>query len=202
METAMTTQPKDLAHRAFRRPWEHLTPPERHVLEHVAARTPIAENPDEPGEDARTIGQRMADRIALVGGSWGFVLTFLVFMIGWVLVNSILLARHPFDPYPYILLNLVLSMVAAIQAPIIMMSQNRQAARDRLEATHDYEVNLKAELEIRNLQEQIDELRDRHWAELMELQREQLRLLDSLLAPRASGSPPLSQLEAGPLPQP
>ncbi len=198
----MTTQPKDLAHRAFRRPWEHLTPPERHVLEHVAARTPIAENPYEPGQDARTLGQRMADRIALAAGSWTFVLSCLVFMLGWVLVNSYMFARHPFDAYPFILLNLVLSMVAALQGPIIMMSQNRQAARDRLEATHDYEVNLKAEVEIRNLQEQVDELRDRHWAELMDLQREQLRLLDTLLAPGASGSPPLSQLKALPLPQP
>ncbi len=198
----MTTQPKDLAHRAFRRPWEHLTPPERHVLEHVAARTPIAENPNEPGQDARTLGQRMADRIALAAGSWTFVLSCLVFMLGWVLLNSYMIARHPFDPYPFILLNLVLSMVAALQGPIIMMSQNRQAARDRLEATHDYEVNLKAEVEIRNMQEQLDELRDRHWAELMDLQREQLRLLDTLLTPRASNSPALPQLEAGPLPRP
>ncbi len=198
----MTTQPKDLAHRAFRRPWEHLTPPERHVLEHVAARTPIAENPNEPGQDARTFGERMSDSIALKGGSWGFVLTFLVFMIGWVLLNTYVLARHPFDPYPFILLNLVLSMVAALQAPIIMMSQNRQATRDRLDATHDYEVNLKAEVEIRNLQEQVDELRDRHWAELMDLQREQLRLLDTLLTPRASGTPALARLDAAPLPQP
>ncbi len=198
----MTTQPKDLAHRAFRKPWEHLTPPERHVLEHVAARTPIAENPNEPGQDARTFGQRMADRIALLGGSWGFVLTFLVFMIGWVLVNTYLVPRHPFDPYPFILLNLVLSMVAALQGPIIMMSQNRQAATDRLEATHDYEVNLKAEVEIRNLQEQLDELRDQHWGELMALQREQLRLLDALLGPKAPGAPALSQAEAGPRPQP
>ncbi len=87
----MTTQPKDLAHRAFRRPWEHLTPTERHVLEHVAARTPIAENPNEPGQDTRTFGERMSDRIALKGGSWGFVLTFLVFMIGWVLLNTYVL---------------------------------------------------------------------------------------------------------------
>ena len=199
----MATQLKDLARRSFRREWGHLTPVEQHVLEHVASQTPIARNPDREFQDARTFGERMADRMALLGGSWGFVLTFVAFLIGWVLLNLFLLARHQhaFDPYPFILLNLVLSMVAAIQAPIIMMSQNRQAAKDRLEATHDYEVNLKAELEIRSLQEQLDAIRDRQWSDLMALQREQLRLLEMLLPPGASSASALSPTEPGPLPQ-
>ncbi len=199
----MTMKPKELlAQRAFRRPWEKLSAPEQHVLEHVATRTPIARNPNRDFQDARTFGERMADRIALAAGSWAFVLGFLAFMIGWVLVNAYLLTRHPFDPYPFILLNLVLSMVAALQGPIIMMSQNRQAERDRLEASHDYEVDLKAEVEIRSLQEQLDEIRDRQWGELMTLQQEQLRLLDTLVALKGPGARPVSDEEQRPLLQP
>jgi uncharacterized membrane protein len=101
-------------------------------------------------------GERMADGIARIGGSWGFITTFLVFLVIWCLINTIVLASRAFDPYPFIFLNLVLSMIAAIQAPIIMMSQNRQAERDRFEAAKDYEVNLKAELEVLSLHQKID----------------------------------------------
>ncbi|HEX2869356.1 MAG TPA: DUF1003 domain-containing protein, partial [Ignavibacteriales bacterium] len=130
-----------------------------------------------------TFGQRLADRVAAFGGSWTFIIIFGSVMFGWIVLNSILLAkrRTSFDPYPYILLNLVLSMLAAIQAPIIMMSQNRQAAKDRIDAAHDYEVNLKAEVEINALHEKIDQLREIHLAEIRSLQEKQMELIDQLL---------------------
>lgn len=103
-----------------------------------------------------TVGQRLADGIARVGGSWGFIISFMVFLLMWVIINTIILTTRAFDPYPFIFLNLILSMLAAVQAPIIMMSQNRQAVRDRFEAAKDYEVNLKAELEVLSLHEKID----------------------------------------------
>ncbi len=108
-----------------------------------------------------SLGERLADGIARVGGSWTFILAFLAFLAIWTIANLWLLGRETFDPYPFVFLNLVLSMLAAIQAPIIMMSQNRQASRDRLDAAHDYEVNLKAEVEIMALHEKLDELRHR-----------------------------------------
>ena len=103
-----------------------------------------------------TLGQRLADGIARVGGSWAFIITFLVFLFVWAIINTLVLTTRAFDPYPFVFLNLILSMLAAIQAPIIMMSQNRQAVRDRFEAAKDYEVNLKAELEVLSLHEKID----------------------------------------------
>jgi uncharacterized membrane protein len=103
-----------------------------------------------------SLGERMADGIARIGGSWGFITTFLIFLVVWCVINTVVLATRAFDPYPFIFLNLVLSMIAAIQAPIIMMSQNRQAERDRFEAAKDYEVNLKAELEVLSLHQKID----------------------------------------------
>ncbi len=128
-----------------------------------------------------TTGQRIADRVASFGGSWTFILIFMSVLIGWIILNAFLLVSKPFDPYPFILLNLVLSMLAAFQAPIIMMSQNRQAAKDRLDAEHDYEVNLKAEMEIEQLHVKLDDLREQRWAELVEMQQEQIRLLLQLV---------------------
>ena len=135
---------------------------------------------------APTLGQRAADQVAAFGGSWRFVGLFAAAVAGWMVVNAVLLARQgsTFDAYPYILLNLFLSMLAAIQAPVILMSQNRQAQKDRLSAAHDYEVNLKAELEIMLLHDKIDLLRQTQWTELIGLQREQLALL-SAMAPTA-----------------
>ena len=112
-----------------------------------------------------TPGQRLADRIAAVGGSWNFITGFVIVLFAWIAINSIALLSRPFDPYPYILLNLVLSCLAAIQAPVIMMSQNRQETRDRLHAMRDYQVNLKAELEIRHLHQKIDHLLSHQWEE-------------------------------------
>jgi uncharacterized membrane protein len=125
----------------------------------------------------------MADKVASLGGSWIFISIFMGVMVIWILLNSFVLIKlgSSFDPYPYILLNLVLSMLAAIQAPIILMSQNRQAYKDRLSAEHDYEVNLKAELEIISLHEKVDSLKQEQWKELISIQQEQLRLLSQLV---------------------
>ena len=130
-----------------------------------------------------TFGERMADRVAAFGGSWTFLGIFAAVMVTWVVLNSVVLLRSggTFDPYPYILLNLFLSMLAAIQAPIILMSQNRYAAKDRLNAEHDYEVNLKSELEILALHEKLDLLRETQWAELIRIQQEQIALLTLML---------------------
>lgn len=127
-----------------------------------------------------TLGQRVADAVASVGGSWPFVIGFLVVLAIWILTNSLLLRAGAFDPYPYILLNLVLSCIAAIQAPVIMMSQNRSTARDRLQANEDFKVNLKAELEIAALHEKLDHVLHGQYARLMEAQELQLELLEKL----------------------
>jgi len=127
-----------------------------------------------------TFGERLSDRIAEFGGSWKFILSFMAVLIGWILVNAVFLLNRGFDPYPFILLNLVLSCLAAIQAPVIMMSQNRAEARDRLRAENDYKVNLKAELEIRHLHEKIDHLLRRQYNRLFEIQQIQVELLEEL----------------------
>lgn len=128
-----------------------------------------------------TFGQRIADRVAAVGGSWPFVLGFFVVLLAWIAVNSFGLQHRAFDPYPYILLNLLLSCLAAVQAPIIMMAQNRVAARDRMQADHDFQINLKAELEISSLHEKIDHLLHSQWQEMVEIQEMQIELLEELL---------------------
>ena len=152
------------------------------VALHIAERRPIAHDPAHPPEAPPTRGQRAADTVARFGGSWVFVGLFGAVMLGWVGLNGLLLVArgHTFDPYPYILLNLFLSMLAAVQAPVILMSQNRQAERDRASAEHDYEVNLKAELEIMALHDKIDALRQTQWNELLQLQRQQLAQLAQL----------------------
>lgn len=138
-----------------------LTEEEREVIERIARKEPVAENVNITFNESLTFGQRLADRVAAFGGSWPFILVFLGLMVGWMAVNSWLLTgEEVFDPYPYILLNLTLSTLAALQAPIIMMSQNRQAAKDRLDISADYQVNLKAELEILRLHQKVDELRE------------------------------------------
>jgi len=170
------------AEKLFRSKYEELTERERHVAHHIAARTPISTNVVDDLSKELTFGQRMADRVASFGGSWLFISIFMAVMVIWILLNSFILIKFngSFDPYPYILLNLALSMLAAIQAPIILMSQNRQAYKDRLSAEHDYEVNLKAELEIIGLHEKLDSLREKQWNEMMAIQQEQLKLLKQL----------------------
>lgn len=134
---------------------------ERRVLERIAAGSIMGPDAQEEAALHASFGERLADRVAAVGGSWGFILGFAVVLLAWMLVNSSILTSlglHPFDAYPYIFLNLMLSMLAAIQAPVIMMSQNRQAARDRIAARHDYEVNLRTQLEIVRLHKRFDHL--------------------------------------------
>jgi len=131
-------------------------------------------------EKKLTFGERLSDHIASFGGSWRFIILFGAVLFGWIILNAIFLLNRGFDPYPFILLNLILSCLAAIQAPIIMMSQNRAEARDRLRAENDYKVNLKAELEIRHLHEKIDHLLRRHYNRLFEIQQIQSELLQEI----------------------
>jgi uncharacterized membrane protein len=137
-------------------------------------------------EKKLTFGERLSDRIAEFGGSWKFLIAFGAVLLIWIAINGVLLVTHAFDPYPFILLNLILSCLAAVQAPIIMMSQNRAEARDRLRAENDYKVNLKAELEIRHLHEKIDHLLRRQYNRLFEIQQIQIELLEELGRKRKS----------------
>ena len=154
-----------------------LTSLENEVLTSLRNHETLSKNVDSEFEGEWTLGERLADRIATFGGSWIFLILFGLFLMVWIGVNSFILYAHPPDPYPYILLNLILSCLAAIQAPIIMMSQNRQEAKDRLRSEHDYQVNLKAELEIRHLHEKLDHLLSHQWERLAQIQEIQLELL-------------------------
>ena len=137
-----------------------------------------------------TFGERLADKVADYGGSWRFIGIFMGMLFVWIIINAIVLAQKPFDPYPFILLNLILSCIAAIQAPVIMMSQNRQEAKDRLRSEYDYRVNLKAELEIRHLHEKLDHLLVNQWHRLLEIQEIQTELMEELTrrTPRGHGA--------------
>ncbi|MEJ2368823.1 MAG: DUF1003 domain-containing protein [Acidobacteriota bacterium] len=177
----MNTRVSGLAQKMLKRSFEELTAREKSVVRHIARGVHISRNTNKEYDESLTFGQRVADKVASFGGSWTFILIFCCILVVWVVINSALVLRHPFDPYPYILLNLFLSMLAAVQAPIIMMSQNRQAAKDRVDAAEDYEVNLKAELEIAGLHEKLDELRSDKWLELLRIQQEQIELLKALL---------------------
>jgi uncharacterized membrane protein len=138
-------------------------------------------------EQRLSLGQHLADRVASFGGSWTFVILFLLMVAGWMTVNSLALYAGRFDPYPYILLNLVLSCVAALQAPIIMMSQNRQEAKDRMRAEYDYKVNLKTELDVRVLNEKMDRLLFHQWQRLLDIQEIQTDFMEELVQRRQSG---------------
>ena len=181
-------QPDDIAARLLGRPYAGLDATTQRVAQHVASRKHISRNVARDAGAPPTAGEHAADAVASFGGSWTFVGLFAATMLAWVGLNAILLfsAGQTFDPYPYILLNLFLSMLAAIQAPIILMSQNRQSEKDRLHAEHDYEVNLKAELEIMLLHEKVDLLREGQWGDLLALQKEQLRLLVDLVDKKAA----------------
>jgi uncharacterized membrane protein len=148
---------------------QRLGDPERRVLGHLLQRKPIAQDLNRAFEEQLTLGQRAADWVAAVGGSWPFLFVAVAGISLWVVLN--IESDRPFDAFPFIFLNLVLSCLAALQAPIIIMSQNRQAVKDRLDAQHDYEVNLKAEMEIMALHVKLDELRERQWTELMGVQQ-------------------------------
>ena len=180
----MDKKVRDTAEKLFSSEYEKLTKQEKHVAHHITERTPISENVIQDYSEQLTFGQKMADKVASFGGSWMFIIIFMVVLVSWIILNSFILIKlrsGSFDPYPYIFLNLILSMLAAIQAPIIMMSQNRQAYKDRLSAEHDYEVNLKAELEIIALHQKVDSLKQEQWRDLISIQEEQLKLLGQLV---------------------
>lgn len=151
---------------------------ERQVVAALADNQIVSQNVSEDADDRLTLGDRVADRVAAFGGSWRFIVGFMAVLFLWMGVNVLSVFRQPFDPFPFILLNLVLSTLAALQAPIIMMSQRRQEEKDRLRAENDYRVNLKAELEIRQLHEKIDHQLARQWEKLAELQKIQIELLE------------------------
>ncbi|MEZ5737280.1 MAG: DUF1003 domain-containing protein [Novosphingobium sp.] len=156
--------PEALAEDLLGRKFDELEAEEQRVLQRIASGTLIGNDADEEAALHASFGDRLADRVAAVGGSWSFIIAFGLVLLGWMLINSRVLevfGFHAFDAYPYIFLNLMLSMLAAIQAPVIMMSQNRQSAKDRIAARHDYEVNLRTQLEIIRLQRRIDRLLER-----------------------------------------
>ena len=140
-------------------------------------------------EQDLTVWERLSDRVAAFGGSWGFIFGFACVIAGWIAINSVALLTQPFDPYPYIFLNLVLSGLAGFQAPIILMSQSRQDAKDRLRAEHDYQLNLKAELEIRHLNEKLDLLLTSQWRRLLEIQRIQMEVMEECVNGKTGAGP-------------
>ena len=180
-------RPDEVSSTLLGRPYESLDERAKKVAQHVAVGRPISRDVTQDYDAGTTFGQRAADKVATFGGSWSFVGLFAAVMAAWVGVNAYLLMirGRTFDSYPYILLNLFLSMLAAIQAPVILMSQNRHSERDRLNAEHDYEVNLKAEMDIRLLHEKIDQLREQQWGELLAIEKEQLEILSTLIQRKA-----------------
>lgn len=154
---------------------------DRDVMEAIKNNSILSENIQDEIEVDLTFGQKLADRVAAFGGSWTFIITFFSFILFWIIINIWFLATQPFDPFPFILLNLILSCLAAIQAPIIMMSQNRQEQKDRQRSEHDYKINLKAELEIKLLSEKIDHLLAHQNKKLLEIQEVQTDYLEDLM---------------------
>jgi uncharacterized membrane protein len=161
---AMDEEVTQLARQLLDSGLTRLSEREQRVIMLIAKRSHVARNIDAVLAEQQTFGERLADRVAQLGGSWGFITVFTGMLAAWVVLNTVILARSGggFDPYPYIFLNLILSMVAALQAPVILMSQNRQAARDRVAASLDYEINLKAEVEIMALHDKLDAIRVEH----------------------------------------
>lgn len=154
---------------------------ETEVLDSLKKSEILSKNVEPEIDETLTFGQRLADKIASFGGSWTFIISFLFFIIVWMFINVYLLIEKPYDPYPFILLNLILSCLAALQAPVIMMSQHRQEARDRNRSEHDYQVNLKAELEIRQLHEKLDHLMIHQGQRLLEIQQVQVELMEEII---------------------
>lgn len=146
----------NFVHLHFDKPTDQLGDIEKRVLAKAHERKVISTDVNAALSAEASFGERTADSIARIGGSWSFIIAFFAFLVAWTVINTVILMSGAFDPYPFVFLNLILSMLAAIQAPIIMMSQNRQAERDRFEAAKDYEVNLKAELEVLSLHQKID----------------------------------------------
>ncbi|HMR90398.1 MAG TPA: DUF1003 domain-containing protein [Saprospiraceae bacterium] len=154
---------------------------EQTVLEKFKERTTISDKLEEDTSDTPSFGQRMADHVATFGGSWTFIIYFGLFLVLWISINVFVFYNKGFDPYPFILLNLILSCIAAIQAPVIMMSQNRQEEKDRDRSKKDYMINLKAELEIKALHEKIDHLIIYQQEQLLEIQKVQIEMMNDIL---------------------
>ncbi len=167
-----------------------LTALDQEVVDSLQEHEILSENIGKEFERDLTFGERLSDHIASFGGSWTFIIVFFAILLIWIVINGVILAIRAFDPYPFILMNLILSCLAAIQAPIIMMSQNRAEARDRARAENDYKVNLKAELEIRHLHEKIDHLLRKQYNRLFEIQQIQIELLEELGARRRARRTP------------
>jgi len=176
----MTVSRIDTARKFLARELEKLTDQEREVVNRFINRRGIARNVEREFEAQLTLGERVSDRFAAVMGSWKFIIIQSIILAIWVVLNVVAYVNH-WDPYPFILLNLALSFQAAYAAPIIMMSQNRQAEKDRMQSKSDYEVNLKAEMEIMQLQEKFNDLRDRYWADLIQMQQQQIEMLDRIV---------------------
>lgn len=161
-------------------PFEMLPDRDKRIIKRLVDRKIITQDVNHTYDAKLTTGQKLADKVAEFGGSWTFIIVFGVFLSLWVIAN-ILAATGALDPYPFIFLNLILSMLAAVQAPIIMMSQNRHAEKDRIDAAHDYEVNLKAEIEIMALHDKLDQMRSTELRELVEKQQQQIDMLAKLI---------------------
>jgi uncharacterized membrane protein len=166
--------------------YQKLSELENAVVSKITRRGRVSKLVHQDLDTKMTVGERVADKVAQFGGSWRFIGIFTAILVGWMIINSIVLIRRPFDPFPFILLNLVLSTIAALQAPVIMMSQNRQAHKDRMQANQDYEINLMAEIEIRDLHDKLDSLRFKQWHELWHIQKRQIELLEHLCARHAN----------------
>jgi uncharacterized membrane protein len=186
MEVELTR--KTLARRLLNAGFQRLPLRDRARLALVTRRLRIARNIQKEFDDRLTFGQRLADQVASFGGSWSFIIIFGAILVSWVFTNTALLGTNSFDPYPFIFLNLILSMIAAIQAPVIMMSQNRQSAKDRMAMEHDFDVNLKAELEIMALHDKFDALNVASLSVMMVKQQDQiekiLALVETMATPR------------------
>lgn len=177
----MTINRSETAKRFLAKELEKLSEQERQVVERFINRGQVARNVAHEFEEQLTFGQRLADRFAQVIGSWRFILIQTGMLTVWIVLNITAYIYH-WDPYPFILLNLAMSFQAAYAAPILMMSQNRQSEKDHLQAKNDYEVNLKAELEIMQLHEKFNELRDSLWVDLMRTQQQQIEMLEKLVS--------------------
>jgi uncharacterized membrane protein len=176
----MTVSRVETAKKFLARELERLNEQEREIVNRFINRKGVARNVEREFIEQRSLGERVSDRIAAVMGSWKFIIFQSVALAIWVALNLAAYINH-WDPYPFILLNLALSFQAAYAAPIIMMSQNRQADKDRLQSKSDYEVNLKAEMEIMQLHEKFNELRDNYWADLVRMQQHQIEMLERLV---------------------
>ncbi|MBI3649783.1 MAG: DUF1003 domain-containing protein [Acidobacteria bacterium] len=177
----MTVNRTETARKFLKKEIEKLSLQEKEIVERFIKRDRVARNVATEFDNQLTLGERIADKVAEVMGSWKFIIIQSTLLTAWVVLNIAAFINH-WDPYPFILLNLALSFQAAYAAPIIMMSQNRQSEKDRMQSKNDYEVDMKAEMEILQLHEKFNELRDSYWADLVRMQQQQIEMLERLVA--------------------